>query len=57
MYKWIEHICKALVNGYAGVSEAASRLWENTVLLSGLLCSLAGFAIIFPVERVAGGVL
>jgi hypothetical protein len=39
------------------VSEAVSRLWENTVLLSGLLCSLAGFAIIFPVERVAGGVL
>lgn len=30
------------LDGFTGVAEAASRLWENTVLLSGLMCSLAG---------------
>lgn len=30
------------LDGFVGVADAASRLWENTVLLSGLLCGLAG---------------
>lgn len=36
------------VVGYDGVGDAVSRLWENTVLLSGLIASLAGFAVVFP---------
>jgi hypothetical protein len=32
------------LEGFTGVAEAAGRLWENTVLLSGLMCSLSGRA-------------
>lgn len=32
----------APLEGYNGVAEAANRLWENTVLLSGLIASLSG---------------
>ena len=38
--------------GYDGVGNAVSRLWENTVLLSGLIASLAGFAVVFPNSQV-----
>ena len=40
------------LEGFTGVAEAASRLWENTVLLSGLMCSLSGYAVLFPADKV-----
>ena len=45
------------LDGFNGVADACSRLWENTVLLSGLIASLSGFAIIFPIKEIihAGG--
>lgn len=36
------------LDGYIGVADACSRLWENTVLLSGLITSFSASAIIFP---------
>ena len=40
------------LDGYSGVADACSRLWENTVLLSGLITSFSAFAVIFPIGEI-----
>ena len=45
------------LNGFIGVAEACSRLWENTVLLSALITSFSMYAVTFPIREIidAGG--
>jgi hypothetical protein len=40
------------IDGFEGVAEACSRLWENTVLLSALITSFAMFAVTFPIAEI-----
>lgn len=40
------------IDGFEGVAEACSRLWENTVLLSALITSFAMFAVTFPISEI-----
>ena len=40
------------LNGFEGVAEACSRLWENTVLLSALITSFSMFAVTFPIKEI-----
>ncbi len=40
------------LNGFIGVAEACSRLWENTVLLSALITSFSMYAVTFPIREI-----